>query len=160
MATDIFLKVDGIHGESADVNHLGEIEVVSWSWGVSEVFISSGGGGIVGGTPKVANFLVTKQVDKASPSLLRACLKLTHVADAVLTQRRPGAGKQNFLSITFQDVLISTLNDIDDGLTPRPKETIAFVFSKVIYEYIPQKPTGVPDTPVTLRWDVKAKAEF
>jgi type VI secretion system secreted protein Hcp len=160
MATDIFLKLDGINGEATDANHPGEIEVVSWSWGVSEVFISSLGVGIVGGTPKVGNFLVTKEVDRASPSLLRACLKLTHIANAVLTQRRPGAGKQNFLSITLQDVLISSVNDVDESVSPKPKETVAFVFSKVIYEYIPQKPSGLPDTPITLRWDVQANAEF
>src|SRR5947207_11308476 len=108
MATDIFLKLDGINGEATDVNHAGEIELVSWSWGVSEVFISSLGAGIVGGTPKVGKFLITKQVDKASPNLLRDCLKLTHIPQAVLSQRRPGAGKQNFLSITLHDVLISS----------------------------------------------------
>jgi type VI secretion system secreted protein Hcp len=160
MATDIFLKVDGIDGEAADVNHPGEIEVASWSWGVSQVFISSLGGGIVGGTPKVGNILVTKQIDRASPILLRACLELTHIAQAVLTQRRAGAGKQDFLSVTLQDVLISSLNDVDDGLAPKPKETIVFVFSRVIYEYIPQKPSGLPDTPVALKWDVQANAEF
>jgi type VI secretion system secreted protein Hcp len=160
MATDIFLKLDGINGEATDVNHAGEIELVSWSWGVSEVFISSLGAGIVGGTPKVGKFLITKQVDKASPNLLRDCLKLTHIPQAVLSQRRPGAGKQNFLSITLHDVLISSVDDVDDGVAPRPRENIVFVFSKVIYEYIPQKPTGLPDTPVTLRWDVQANAEF
>jgi type VI secretion system secreted protein Hcp len=160
MATDIFLKVDGIDGDATDVNHTGEIEVASWSWGVSQVFISSLGGGIVGGTPKVGNILVTKQVDRASPILLRAFLELTHIAQAVLTQRRPGAGKQDFLSVTLQDVLISSLNDVDDGLAPKPKETVVFVFSRVIYEYIPQKPSGLPDAPVTLKWDVQANAEF
>jgi type VI secretion system secreted protein Hcp len=101
MATDIFLKLDGINGEAADVNDPGEIEAVSRSWGVSEAIISSGGAGIVGGTPKVKNFIVTEEVDKASASLLRACLELTHIANAVLTQRRPAGGKQNFLSITL-----------------------------------------------------------
>ena len=47
MASDIFLKIDGIQGEATDVNHQNEIEVWSWSWGVSEVFITSRGGAIV-----------------------------------------------------------------------------------------------------------------
>ena len=159
MASDIFLKVDGIKGEATDVNHQNEIEVVSWSWGVSEVFISSAGSGIVGGKPKVGDFLVGKRVDKASPNLLRACLKVKHISDVVLTQRRNGAGKLNFLSITLKDVLISSLNDVDNS-TPWPTENVVFVFSKVIYEYVPQKPNGTPDTPVVLKWDVKANKEF
>lgn len=160
MASDIFLKVDRINGESTDVNHPNEIEVVSWSWGVAEEFISSLGTGIVGGKPKVGNFVITKQIDKASPNLFRACLKVTHISKVVLTQRRVGAGKPNFLSITLQDVLISSLNDIEDGVATRPKENVAFVFAKVIYEYTPQKPSGLPDTPITLKWDVKLNKEF
>jgi type VI secretion system secreted protein Hcp len=159
MASDIFLKIDGIQGEATDVNHQNEIEVVSWSWGVSEVFITSGGG-IVGGKPKVGDFVISKQVDKASPNLLRACLTAKHIKEVVLTQRRPGAGKSNFLTITLKDVLISSLNDIDTGVAARPTENIVFKFGKVIYEYVPQKPSGQPDAPVTLKWDVKANKEF
>ena len=160
MASDIFLKIDGIQGEATDVNHQNEIEVWSWSWGVSEVFITSGGGGIVGGKPKVGDFVISKQVDKASPNLLRACLTAKHIKEVVLTQRRAGAGKLNFLTITLKGVFISSLNDIDAGVAPRPTENIVFKFGKVIYEYVPQKQSGQPDTPVTLKWDVKANKEF
>ncbi len=160
MASDIFLKVDGIKGEATDVDHKDEIEVVSWNWGVSETFISSGGGGIVGGKAKVGDFVVGKQVDKASPNLLRACLKAKHINEVVLMQRKAGAGQSNFLTITLNDVLISSLNDVDIAAAPRPTESIVFVFGKVIYEYVPHKPNGLPDNPVTLRWDVKANTEF
>src|SRR6266403_993061 len=135
VASDIFLKVDGIKGESTDVNHQHEIEVESWSWGVSEVFISSAGAGIVGGKPKVGDFVVGKRVDSASPNLLRACLTVKHISEAVLRQRRDGAGKLNFLTVTLQDVLISSLNDVDNS-APWPTESVVFVFSKVIYEYV------------------------
>ena len=36
-----FLKIDGIAGESTDVAHKDEIDVLSWSWGVAQ----TGGGG-------------------------------------------------------------------------------------------------------------------
>jgi type VI secretion system secreted protein Hcp len=160
MASNIFLKIDGIKGESTDASHKDEIEVVSWSWGVSEVFISSAGSGIVGGKPKIADFVIGKELDKASPELLRACLTVKHITQAVLTQRKPGAGKSNFLTITLKDVLISSLNDADISAAPRPTESIVLAFGKVIYEYVPQTPTGKPGTPITLRWDVKANKEF
>jgi type VI secretion system secreted protein Hcp len=160
MASDIFLKVDGINGEATDVNHQNEIEVVSWSWGVSEVFITSGSGGVIGGKPKVGDFVISKQLDRASPNLLRACLTGKHINEVVLTQRKAGAGKPNFLSITLQDVLISSLNDTDTGVAARATESVVFAFGKVIYEYVPHKPNGQPDTPVTLKWDVKANKEF
>ena len=77
-----------------------------------------------------------------------------------MTQRRAGASKANFLSITLKDVLISSVNDIDTAVAPRPAESVAFAFAKVIYQYVPQKPNGTPDTPVTLKWDVAANKEF
>jgi len=160
MASDVFLKVDGIKGDSTDAHHQNEIELVEWSWGASEVFIVSGGGGTVGGKPKFADLVVTKHVDKASPKLLRACLKVTHINEVVLTQRKAGAGKLNFLVITLKDALVTSLNDVESDAAPRPMETVQFSFAKVIYEVIPQKPNGQPDTPVTLRWDVKANKEF
>jgi type VI protein secretion system component Hcp len=60
----------------------------------------------------------------------------------------------------LNDVLISSLNDVDTAAATRPTESIVFVFGKVIYEYVPHKPNGLPDNPVTLRWDVKANTEF
>ena len=83
MATDVFLKIDGIKGEATDVNHKDEVEVLGWSWGVSEALISSGSGTTVGGTPKVGSFAVTKQVDRASPRLLEACLTAKHITSGL-----------------------------------------------------------------------------
>ena len=47
MAVDMFLKLDGIKGESKDSKHSGEIEILAWSWGLSNSgsFGSGGGGG-------------------------------------------------------------------------------------------------------------------
>jgi type VI secretion system secreted protein Hcp len=160
MASDVFLKVDGIKGEATDAYHQDEIELVGWSWGASEIFIVSGGGGTVGGKPKFTDLFVTKHVDRASPKLLRACLKATHIGEVVLTQRKAGGGKLNFLVITLKDALVTSQNDVESGGAPRPTETVQLNFAKVIYEVIPQKPNGQPDTPVTLRWDVKANKEF
>ncbi len=33
MAQDMFIKIDGIEGESLDASHKNEIEVLSWRWG-------------------------------------------------------------------------------------------------------------------------------
>jgi type VI secretion system secreted protein Hcp len=160
MASDAFLSVDGIKGESTDAYHKDEIELVGWSWGATEVLILSGGGGATAGKPKFTDLVVTKAVDKASPLLLRACLKGKHIKEVVLTQRKPGTGKLNFLAITLKDVLVTSLNDVESNAAPRPMETVQFNFTKVIYEFVPQKPNGQPDTPVTVRWDVAANKEF
>lgn len=36
MALDMFLKIDGIPGESTDARHRDEIDVLSYNWGESQ----------------------------------------------------------------------------------------------------------------------------
>ena len=45
MAVDMFLKMDGIKGESVDDKHKDEIDVLSWSWGMSQSGSAHMGGG-------------------------------------------------------------------------------------------------------------------
>ena len=35
MAVDMFLKLDGIEGESKDAKHAGEIDIESFAWGMA-----------------------------------------------------------------------------------------------------------------------------
>ncbi len=160
MASDIFLKMDGIKGESTDINHKDEIEVLSWSWGVTGTPGLSAGGAGGSGRPNIRELVVGRLVDKASPNLFRSCLTGKHIKDVELAERRAGAGKTNFLTITLKDVVIYDAKDSSGGEEARPTESISIAFAKVIYEYIPQKPNGQPDTPVVLRWDVKLNKEF
>ena len=49
MSSKIFLKIGNIKGESTDFKHKDEIEVLSWSWNVTNATTASpGGGGAVG----------------------------------------------------------------------------------------------------------------
>ena len=48
MAYGIFIKMDGITGELADAKHRGEIDVLSWSWGVTLSTSAGGAGGHCG----------------------------------------------------------------------------------------------------------------
>ncbi len=69
MPVDMFLKLKGIDGESIDAKHKGEIDVLAWSWGLSEEPPQTGGGGGVGKV-KPQDLSVHKLVDIASPLLL------------------------------------------------------------------------------------------
>jgi hypothetical protein len=63
-ASDMFLKLTGIKGESTDKTHRGEIDVLSWSWGMS-----TGTGKVKRGTiaPQcIQDLTLTKYIDMAS----------------------------------------------------------------------------------------------
>ena len=108
MAFDAFLKIEGIPGESTDKRHPGEIEVLSFSWGVSNSATSGGGGGGGAGKAALKEFVIVKLMDTASPLLFESCCKGEHIrtADFTLVDRSSGLA---FYKIHFDDVLVSSL---------------------------------------------------
>ena len=142
MAIDIFAKLGDIKGESGDAKHKDEIDVLSFSWGVTNpATIKTGGGG--GGTGKATfqDLVIVHKIDKASPSLLHACATGEHLKVATITQRKAGTGQQDFLIIKMNDVIITGV--VQGGSTAEPaSETVSLVFAKVDFEYRPQKDDG------------------
>jgi type VI secretion system secreted protein Hcp len=153
MAVDFFLKIDGIEGESSDSKHKNEIDVLSWSWGASQTGTMSYGGG--GGAGKVAmqDFHFTMRMNKATPKLIQAVSGGDHIAKAVFVARKAGKEQQEYLKITFSDVLISSYQT--GGSTEEPVESIALNFSKVEMEYKPQDAQGKLGAAVPFGWNLK-----
>lgn len=159
MAVDYFLKVDGIPGESTDAKHKGEIDVLAFSWGVSNAGSPGGGGGGGAGKAVFEDLLVVARTSKASPKLWLACATGQHVKTAVLTCRK-GSGKSQaeFLKIKLTDVLITSY-EIDGSDEEPPLDQVALGFAKVETEYVAQDPTGKLQPSVKAGWDVKKNAK-
>ena len=82
MAIDTHIKFDGVDGESAHKDHKGEIELLSWTWGVTNASGLSGGGSGKGkATP--GDLHLTHKFDKASPVLAKQCVSGKHFKTAV-----------------------------------------------------------------------------
>jgi len=105
---DAFLKLDGIKGESADSKHKGEIDVVSFSWGMQQRGSSATGGG--GGTGKVQvhDITISKRTDASSPLLMLNCANGAHIKTATFVVRKAGGTQLEYLTIQLKDVLISS----------------------------------------------------
>ncbi|MEP7297407.1 MAG: type VI secretion system tube protein Hcp [Burkholderiales bacterium] len=152
MATSMFIKFDGIDGESTSKDHRGEIEVLSWGWGMSASSSSTGGGAGAGkATPREFRFV--HRYDKASPELLRKAARGLHIASAVLTERRAGAGQRDFLKITLKEVLVSSIESGDDG--SGPTEQVALSVGDITFSVAPQTVAGAFETPVAVDWNVR-----
>jgi type VI secretion system secreted protein Hcp len=160
MAIDIFAKLGDIKGESRDAKHKDEIDVLSYSWGVTNPAVKTGGGGGIG-KATFQDLVIVHRIDKASPSLLRVCATGEHLKDATITQRKAGKGQQEFLIIKMSDVLITGVGQAGNaGATAEPaSETVSLVFAKVDFEYRPQKDDGSLDAGIHFRFDLKANKE-
>ena len=159
MASDIFAKIGDIKGESFDDKHKGEIEVLSWSWGVTQSGTMAHGGGGGEGKANFNDFNFTHHIDKASPVLLKACATGEHIKEATITVRKAGKGQQEFLIIKMADVIITGVAPSGAGDGAATAEHVAIQFAKVDLEYKPQKQDGSLDAGVHFKYDIKGNKE-
>jgi type VI secretion system secreted protein Hcp len=145
--SDIFLSVKGaksgvIKGEAQDQQHLKEIDVVSWSWGM-EAKPSLGGGG-ARGKAIIRELKIVKRVDSASTPLMSALRSNEMITKAVLTQRKAGKTALEFLKITIEQGRVTSLT-IEAGMhddATELLENVSFSFNKISVEYTPQGKDG------------------
>ena len=156
-----FLKLDGISGESTDSAHKGEIDIDSWSFGVSHSGTTSGGGGGGAGKASFEDFHFVSRISKASPALFLACASGSHIKEALLSGvRNSGIGKgTDFLKYKLRDVIVTGVVQ-SDAADAVPTEQFSLNFSKVEMSYTPQSASGKIERKITVGWDVKANKKL
>jgi type VI secretion system secreted protein Hcp len=156
MAADMFLKLEGVDGESKDDSHKKEIDVLAWSWGASQSGTGHTGGGSGAGKVSVQDVSVTKYVDSASHLLLLDCCNGQHIKKGTLVVRKAGATPLEYIKLTMEDIIVSGIHSGGSGGEDRLTETITLNFSKFKYEYTPQKADGSGDGTKETGWDIAA----
>jgi type VI secretion system secreted protein Hcp len=179
-AVDYFLKLDPIKGESQDDKHKGEIDIYSFSFGAAQhgSFAAGGGGG--SGKVKFNDFKIQKSLDAASPKLFLACANGQHFDKAVLTCRKAGKDKQEYLIITFKTLLISSYSVSGGGpgspheggldnsaargtqaaaADTAPVEHCTLNFSEVAFSYKTQNPDGTLGGATSGGWNISTQKE-
>jgi type VI secretion system secreted protein Hcp len=146
MAVDMFLKLTDLKGEAQDKSHKEEIDVLAWSWGMSQSGTMHTGGGGGGGKVAIQDISVTKWVDKASPILMKYCSSGKQFKEGVLTVRKAGGDNPlEYIIITMSDVIVTSLSTGGSGGEDRLTENCSLNFAAVKVEYQPQKPDGSAD---------------
>jgi len=152
----MFLKIDGIAGESVDSKHKDEIEIQSYSLGSSNpTSFNSRGAGSSTGKVSFQDIHFTKITDKASPNLMLACASGKHIDTAVLSVRKAGENPVDFLKITFTDLLVSSFQTNGSRSGDTPTESISLSFGKIQFAYSQQNADGTLLSPILGAWDLK-----
>jgi type VI secretion system secreted protein Hcp len=154
MAVDMFLKIDGIKGESQDDKHKGEIQIESWSWGANQTGTGAHGGGHSAGKVHLHDISITKFVDKASCKLMLACCTGEHLKGALITVRKAGKQPLEYLKIKLQDVLITSVQQAGHG-SEHITENVTLNFAQVNMEYQHQKQDGTGEPGGEFGYNVK-----
>ncbi len=149
----IYMKIDGIDGDSADGQFAGWMELMSYGWGVDMEMSTTGGGG---GTGKAhfQDLHFTKQSAKGSPAIMLACASGKHLPAVQIVLTKPRNEKpEAYLKITLTDVLVSSYRQMGDsgGI---PIDEVGLVFAKIRYDQAYQRPNGATDFQ-TATWNLK-----
>ena len=172
---DIFLKLDGIDGESTVRGHENETVVLSYEEGLDHSALPlGGGGGAAVGKPAFSSVRFRKPLDKGSIPLLLACASGSQIRDALFTFRRTGTAL-DFYKVRLDEVLVThivqragtgaqyplsfdTLSTGADSAGFLDEVTLAY--TKIQWEYQPVGPSGGPAALVKGGWDLKLNKQI
>lgn len=144
MASDMFLKLDGIKGESTDDKHKDEIEIINFSWGAhssSSIGSASTGGGV--GKASFSDFSFNKKVDIASPKLALISARGEHIKTATISIRKSGgaAGQVDYQVYTLDTIYVTGLQITGDS-SGEFYESLTLAPTKFKWEYKQQNAEG------------------
>ena len=154
-AVDYFLKIDPIKGESQDDKHKDEIQLESWSWGVTNAGTGEAGGGSGAGRSALQDVSFTAKMGKHSPKLFLACATGQLIDKGVLTCRKAGKDAQEYLKITLNKVFVSSYQTGGSGGDIVPTDQFSLNFTEIEKSYAPQKDDNTLDSPIVHKYNSK-----
>jgi type VI secretion system secreted protein Hcp len=135
----MFLKLTGVTGEAQDSDHKGEIQVVSWSWGLQSP-AAMGGSASTTGRTALEDVSVIKRVDRSTPTLMQFVRTHKVVPSGVLIVRKAGSTPLEYLRIELSNVRITSLRTHSDSA--ELMEEIRLGCTKIKVVYTPQSSQG------------------
>lgn len=165
MAADIFLVFDGasgvnsltVEGETADsvLKDKKAIELMSFSWGVSNPVYVGQGSGMGAGKASFSDLTVSKYVDNATAALGTACATGDHFPKVELYARRSGGKQNNYVVYTMTEVFISSVSMSGSG-GDVAMESVSLAYATIQVDYYGQDATGaIATTPKTFTYKLK-----
>jgi len=152
----MFLKIEGVDGESKDKTHGKEIDILSLSWSGALQSAKASTTGI--GSLDV--FAVTKSIDMATTKLFEAILTGQHIAEAKIVVRSAGGNPVEYLKYTLKDIMVSSYSTGGSSGEDRPTESVSFSYGKVEVEYTEINPDGTSGKVTVRGWDAAKKQTY
>ena len=155
MAIDMFMKVEGVNGESKDSNHKDWTNIESFDWGAEQPGSMTSGGG--GGAGKV-NFnvlTVVAAIDKAAPTILKNCATGQHLSKVEISVCKAGGEQIEYSRTTLEDVLVTGVKFIGVQDNDALKMRYSFQAAKVKNQYWEQTDKGSKGAEVQMAFNIK-----
>lgn len=157
MAMSMYVQMGDIKGESVESHHKDWIDVLSWTWGMTQTGSGHTGGGNSTAKVSVRDVSFTKHVDKATPNLIKWCCSGKAIDKVTLAANKsPG---WDYLVLEMKDVLISSVTSGGTGQDERLIETVTLNFKSFMVKYTQQTDKGLKGTVIPAGWNIATNAE-
>jgi type VI secretion system secreted protein Hcp len=136
----MYLKMTGITGESLANGHVGDIDLVSWDWGLQSAPYALGDGS-PGGASSFNALNIVKRVDRATPTLFKFCDEHKVISSATLTVSKASGGSPlEYVTIDMTKVRIIRVDvrTVEAELT----EHMSLSCETMTFNYTPQASGG------------------
>ena len=155
MAVSAHLSIDGITGPSTSVP--GTIDVLSFSWGVSQTAVYGAGASgkeAKAGRADFSNLTIMKVLDATSPLLCDHCATGNILPKVYIIYTKPVGDKQdNYFRIWVKDALVTSVQL--SGSSEQPVESVSFAYQGVEIAYRPEKDDGTLDAAIPKGYDLE-----
>jgi type VI secretion system secreted protein Hcp len=140
---EMFLKLDGIEGESLDSVHGGEIELALWGWTTTNTVrwdVNQGGQST---KVELKDIELEKVCDKATVTLYQCCVTGKHIRHGTITCRKnDGEQKVEYMVLHMKDIMVTKVQFTGDGSSQSLKETVGLSFAEFRMDYKLQNDSG------------------
>lgn len=155
MATQFYVEVDGVKGDSQDAGHKGWMDVMNWNVGASHPGgFKHGGGGSTGKTA-FTDLSFSTHLDPACTDMFLFCSNGKTISKVKLECiKETGDSKLKYLTVELENCIVSSYQTSTAG--ERPSANYCFNFAKMTMVYTPQGKDGAGKGAITHYWDVNA----
>lgn len=121
---DMFLKLDGVEGESPDLAHKGEIQIDGFSLDAvsgRDAFTNQAAGAV-----RMSHVTIRAKIDKSTPKLFTKITKNEKIPSAVLTCRKAGKEQFEYFKVSLSEVLVAKVQIGGGGVVPHCEFDLAY----------------------------------
>lgn len=159
MAVDMYMRVDGVQGESKDSNHRHWTNIQSYAWGATQPgnMATGSGGGV--GKASFSDLHVVAVIDKAAPAVLKYCANGRHLPQVEISVCKAGGTQIEYLRITLSEVLVTSVQQGASKDSDAVSVDYAFQAANVKKQYWEQTDQGTKGSESVLAWNIKENRE-
>lgn len=161
MSMDIILDIEGINGECKLEGFKDKIQLLSWSWGMTQSGYQHQGGGGGAGKVNVQDLVCTKEIDKSTAAIMMHCCNGKHIPSALMTVRKAGGDKPvEYLKLKIEEIIVTSYgNSGHVSQDDKVSESLSFNFAKYRIEYTDQDEKGIAGKTVGQGWNMREGKE-